>query len=125
MTDPVAEPKRGAPLAFWLANFGLASLFYGAMVTRDLHRVNNPPANAPHHADKLIASPDDPQMLQAIRYAQAGTRHDQSGNPWSKPADEARVTIRTVGGEITLTPAEIADANTIYPQLASRVRRSR
>lgn len=78
------------------------------------------PAPAPvaqrQHPMKLIASPNDPLMIEAIRIAQAPV----AGNgPWgAKPiATGPRATFQTPGGPITLTQSEIDSANTIYPQL--------
>jgi hypothetical protein len=78
------------------------------------------PAPAPPRSQRdpmeLIASPNEPLMIEAIRIAQApsGDRGPWGATPIAKGP---RATFQTPGGPITLTQTEIADANTIYPQL--------
>lgn len=123
MTELDAEPKRGAPLSFWLAIFGVSGLFFGATMWRDYARLTAPPPPPHINSMTLIASPDDPQMHEAIREAQIAARGDRGGNAWSKPADsDADVVVKTISGPILLTHAEIAQANEIYPHLVSRAK---
>ena len=74
------------------------------------------PARPKRNPMELIASPNEPLMIEAIRIAQAPTGDN---GPWgaSPIAKGPRATFQTPGGPITLTQTEIADANTIYPQL--------
>ena len=72
---------------------------------------------------QLIASANDPIMIDAIRYARAHSKGESGGSPWSKPrtgGDSA--TFTTPAGSITLSRDEIENANFIYPQLAERAR---
>ena len=71
----------------------------------------------------LIASANDPQMIEAINIAQATARANSGGNAWSKPKGEGpTATFQTPGGSITLSRAEISEANSVYPHLAARAR---
>jgi hypothetical protein len=80
------------------------------------------PAPAPEKQQRnpmeLVASPNDPLMIEAIRIAQApsGGRGPWGATPIAKGP---RATFQTPGGPITLTQTEIADANHLYPQLKS------
>ncbi len=72
---------------------------------------------------ELIASANDPQMIEAIHIAQATARANSGGNAWSKPKGEGpTATFQTPGGSITLSRGEISDANSVYPHLAVRAR---
>jgi hypothetical protein len=64
----------------------------------------------------LIASPNDPYMIESIRLAKMPRAED---GPWggAKRKQGPTATFETPGGALTLTRAEIADANHIYPQL--------
>jgi hypothetical protein len=77
-----------------------------------------PPPPIPSDPTKLVASPDEPLMAEAIRIAQ-NTRADGDYGPWQsrKPVVGPVVSIKTVGGTITLTHKEIADANEIFGAL--------
>ena len=71
----------------------------------------------------LIASPNDPLMIKAISFAQGSARNRAGGSAWSKPkADGSTARFTTPAGSITLSRAEIAEANFIYPQLKQRAR---
>ncbi len=74
------------------------------------------PARPQRNPMELVASPNDPLMIEAIRIAQAPSGDN---GPWGATpiAKGPRATFRTPGGPITLTSSEIANANTIYPQL--------
>lgn len=80
------------------------------------------PAPAPiqpkSHPMELVASPNDPLMIEAIRIAQAPVA---GTGPWGAApvATGPRATFQTPGGPITLTRTEIDNANSIYPQLKS------
>ena len=72
---------------------------------------------------KLCASPNDPQMLQAIKYAQSHAQAKTTANAWSKPkVDGEAITFQTLGGPIVLSRAEIAEANELYPLLVRRAK---
>ncbi len=74
----------------------------------------------------LVASPNDPQMIAAIKSAQLWARSKAGGNAWSKPKGSGpTATFATPGGSITLTRAEIAEANSVYPHFAARARHPR
>lgn len=66
--------------------------------------------------DRLIASPSDPYMVEAIRVAQSNYAED---GPWggAQRKQGPKITIQMPGGPITLTRHELADANHIYPQI--------
>ena len=69
----------------------------------------------------LVASANDPTMIEAIRYARGVTNHATGGNAWSLPKSNGlTATFATPGGSITLSQKEIAEANFIYPQLRER-----
>ena len=71
----------------------------------------------------LIASANDPLMIQAIKYARSAAQSRSGGNVWAKPkTDGSTATFTTPAGSITLTRAEIAEANFVYPQLKQRAR---
>ena len=71
----------------------------------------------------LIASPNDPQMIEAIHIARATARANSGGNAWSKAKSGGpTATFPTPGGSITLSRAEISEANSVYPHLAARAR---
>ena len=71
----------------------------------------------------LVASPNDPQMLQAIKYAQMHAQSGSGSNAWSRrKIDGPAVTFQSPGGPITLSLAEIADANELYPYLVRRAK---
>ena len=81
------------------------------------------PQKPPRDPMVLIASPNDPQMIEAIHIARATARANSGGNAWSKPKGEGpTATFQTPGGSITLSRAEISEANSIFPQLAARAR---
>jgi hypothetical protein len=84
------------------------------MVMRPDYRAKDAPP--PRDPMKLIASPNDPYMVESIRIARMPRA---KSNPWGleKPLNGHTATFQTPGGTITLTKGEIADANTIYPQL--------
>jgi hypothetical protein len=67
---------------------------------------------------ELIASPNDPLMIEAIKIARAPTSND---GPWgAAPVRRGpTATFQSPGGPVTLTRDEIANANSIYPQLKS------
>lgn len=67
---------------------------------------------------ELVASPNEPFMIEAIRIARMPTSEI---GVWDarRPTGEPTATFKTPGGSITLTREEIANANTIYPQLKS------
>ena len=69
----------------------------------------------------LIASANEPLMIQAIRYAQARRAED---GPWggAQRKQGPTATFQTPGGSITMTQTEIADANAFYPQLTGRAK---
>ena len=75
----------------------------------------------------LMASANDPLMIQAIKYARvAGQNRTGGGNVWTKPkSDGSTATFTTPAGNIALTSAEIAEANFVYPQLKQRARDGR
>jgi hypothetical protein len=70
-------------------------------------------------ADRLIASPNDPHMIEAIRMAQA---HSSKVRPWggAERIPGPAITLQTLGGPLTLTRQEIVNANQIYPQLKDK-----
>lgn len=69
--------------------------------------------------DRLVASPNDPHMIEAIRMAQA---HSSKVRPWGgvERIKGPAVTLQTLGGPLTLTRQEIFNANQIYPQLKDK-----
>jgi hypothetical protein len=71
-----------------------------------------------HRPMELVASPNEPFMFEAIRIARMPS--SETG-VWGarRPTGEPTATFKTPGGSITLTRSEIANANTIYPQLKS------
>ena len=74
----------------------------------------------------LIASANDPQMIEAIHIAQATARYNPGANAWTKPKTEGpSATFKTPAAAVTLTRSEIADANAIYPQLLGAAKRAR
>ena len=75
----------------------------------------------PRNPMTLIASPNEPLMIQSIRYAQARRAED---GPWggAQRKQGPTATFQTPGGSITMTQTEIADANAFYPQLVGRAK---
>lgn len=115
-----AGPTRRSPYRFHIfAGFtALAafSLIYGP----GTHTTTAQPTRDPM---TLIASPNDPLMIQAIKYAQGAGRKGSNGGVWNKPkTDGLTATFTTPAGSITLSRAEIAEANFVYPQLKQRAR---
>ena len=99
-----------------------AMLIFGVPLARTVTGIDHPPQHA-QNTTRLIASPNNPQMLQAIRYAQKHAQGKAGGNGWSKPAaDGQSVTFEALGGPITLSRAEIAEANELYPFLVHRAK---
>ncbi|MFM5895175.1 MAG: hypothetical protein ACKOQM_12200 [Novosphingobium sp.] len=122
MESPGSEPRQGAPLHFWLLSFLGAGGLFSVMIERDFARIENAPQQVQNRTS-LIASPNDPQMLQAIKYAQAHARDKAGGGAWDKPKSIGQsVTVETIGGPITLSGDEIAEANEIYPFLVRRAK---
>ena len=69
----------------------------------------------------LVASANDPTMIEAIQIAR--NVHTEAGNPWSAPKRSgSQLTFPTPGGSITLTADELREANFLYPQLVARHR---
>ncbi len=116
-----------ANLEEFRAQFGNELRLGGCIVLMVLISVVMPsggdePAPAPpkqkRNPMELVASPNEPFMIEAIRIARMpssdvgvwGARQ-LTGSPTA--------TFKTPAGSITLTREEIANANTIYPQLKS------
>ena len=73
----------------------------------------------------LLASPNDPLMIEAIKIARSVAAQKSGANAWSRPKSDGPVaTLSTYGGSISLSRKEIADANFIYPQLRERAKES-
>ena len=112
-----SQVRSGIPLTSLVLMLG----FFG-MVMRPGGYQPKPQQQLPQRNPMtLIASPNDPQMVEAIRIAQATARYHAGGNAWTKDKTEGpTATFATPGGSITLSRSEIADANTVYPQLLAR-----
>ena len=94
---------------------------FGAVMRPDRNQTK--PQKPPRDPMTLVASPNDPQMIESIQIAQATARVQSGGNAWTKPkADGPTATFATPGGSITLSRNEIAQANSIYPRLVSRAK---
>ena len=72
----------------------------------------------------LVTSPNEPLMIEAIRYATARRADD---GPWGGDQRQQgpTATFPIPGGTITLTRDQIAEANFVYPQLKERARNGR
>jgi hypothetical protein len=120
MQDQVAatlSPYR-LHIALGLTAFAaLAMVYAGGSSTSDPQpQVAGPPT--------LVASANDPIMIEAIRYARGSSKSRAGNNAWSKPKSEgSATTFATPSGSITLSREEIEEANFIYPQLAERARK--
>ena len=86
------------------------SLLYGPGTG---HKSKQPAVQSP---PTLVASPNDPLMIQAIKFTQARKAED---GPWGgAPKKQGpTITFDTAGGPLVLSWAEIEQANTIYPGL--------
>ena len=94
---------------------------FGAVMRPDRNQTK--PQKPPRDPMTLVASPNDPQMIESIQIAQATARVQSGGNAWTKPkADGPTATFATPGGSITLSRNVIAQANSIYPRLVSRAK---
>lgn len=77
-----------------------------------------PPPKQQRNPMDLIASANDPHMIEAIRIARMPS--SEVGVWGARPlTGKPTATFKTPSGSITLTREEIANANTIYPQLKS------
>lgn len=65
---------------------------------------------------ELVASPNEPLMIEAIKIARASSSENGRWRA-DKIAQGPRATFKTPGGSITLASSEIEDANSIYWQL--------
>ena len=115
-----ARPTRLSPYRFHifagLTALAAFSLVYGpGTKTTTAQPARDPMA--------LIASPNDPLMIQAIKFAQGSGPKGLNGGVWNKPrTDGSTATFTTPAGSITLGRAEIAEANFVYPQLVRRAK---
>ena len=121
--DDLFDHRRRPPPAVIMPLVLLgATALWGFAMGGTSSAIQKQPQQRPN-ATRLIVSPNDPQMLQSIRYAQTHARSNAGGNAWSKPKiDGQSVTFQTVGGPITLSRAEIAEANELYPYLVKRAK---
>lgn len=91
----------------------LALILVGTMLASGGPEPAPAPPKAKRNPMELVASPNEPYMVEAIRI----TRNSRSsGEPWQ--ADPVRrgptATFQSPGGPITLTADEIANANSLY-----------
>ena len=99
-----------------------AAIVFGIPLAKTATAIETPP-HAAGDPMALLASPNDPLMIEAIRYARASAKHAAGGNAWSLPkSDGSTATFATPGSSITLSQKEIAEANFIYPQLRERAK---
>ena len=115
------RPTKLSPFRFQIALLLTALTGFSLLYGPGTHPAKPVP---PHDPMVLIASANDPLMIQAIKYARgAGQNHTGGSNVWAKPkSDGSTATFTTPAGSITLTSAEIAEANFVYPQLKQRAR---
>ena len=108
-----------APVVMPLAMLG-AVLLFGVPLAKSIVGVRDPQPAATNRMT-LIASPNEPLMVQSIRYAQA---HRAEDGPWggAQRKQGPTATFQTPAGSITMTQTEIADANAFYPQLVGRAK---
>ena len=118
----IGRQRRGAPAVIMPLALLSAALVFGIPLARTATAVETAP-HAVSDPMALIASPNDPLMIEAIRYARGLSSHAAGGNAWSLPkSDGPTATFATPGSNITLSQKEIAEANFIYPQLRERAK---
>ena len=99
-------------------------LSLGSMLDQcQLKQLDQAHTQPPAGSMALVASPNDPLMIEAIRYARESTKQAAGSNAWSLPkSDGPTATFATPDSNITLSQKEIAEANFIYPQLRERAK---
>ena len=113
-----SRPQRLSPYRFHIFAVLTALTAFSLIYGPGRHTTTAKPVRDPM---TLIASPNEPLMIQAIRYAQARRAED---GPWggAQRKQGPTATFQTPSGSITMTRTEIADANAFYPQLVGRAK---
>ena len=117
------RPPQHSPYRFHIFAAFTALTAFSLMHGPGTHTTTAKPARDPM---VLVASPNDPQMIAAIKNAQLWARNKAGGNAWSKPKGGGpTATFATRGGSITLSRTEIAEANSVYPHFVARAKHPR